>query len=645
LGRSFGDYELASRMGEGSSSIVYRARYIPLNKPIALKLVRSGQFASDEERNRFQMEAKAAANLDHPNIIPVFEVGEHEGWPFLAMKLVEGGSLADRLRKPRGTAPEETQGKAMPQREAVRLLTTIASAVHYAHQRGLLHRDLKPSNILLEANGEPQLTDFGIAKWLEGSGNSTRSQALLGTPAYMSPEQAAGRTRDVAVTSDIYSLGVILYELLCGRPPFVAESDAALLQQVIHREPAPPHLLNSELDADLDTICLKCLQKEPAQRYPSAEALADDLERWLGHEPILARPTGHVERARKWMRRNPTVAALTVLLLLSLIGGLISTSWHLARADRLLAESSARNARLRENMAWREQRDIGDLYSSHLAHEGLKTLVRLVKENPSNTVAAARLYSSLTQLNWPWPLLPPLHHEAEVLSGAVTPNGQILLTASADGLLHAWEARSGSNLFNRPHDSNRGRFALSPDGSRVATLTKEGFIQMWCTTNGLAIFDRLGDASGITALAFLPKSQFLATASTNGQASLWRMSDGHLERQLSHGEPIHFLRVHPRGQFLLTLGQTDGRLWPMKVEQAFLPAVPKTETEQPITFFTLASSFLPSAPPTAAEFSPDGLHLVTIENGQIHLRDAATGANIRVHPLDGESPNRQLRRW
>jgi eukaryotic-like serine/threonine-protein kinase len=267
----FGDYELLEEIARGGMGVVYKARQVSLNRMVALKMILAGNFSSPAMVERFQTEAEAAARLEHPNIVPIFEIGAHNGQHYFSMRLLEGGTLTD------------TREKLSPRR-AAELMLKVVRAVHHAHQRGVIHRDLKPGNVLLDAKGEPLVADFGLAKILEHDSSLTQSIAILGTPSYMAPELASGQAKQLSTAADIYSLGTILYELLTGRPPFRGPTPAETLRQVMEVEPERPRAQNAAVDRDLDTICLKCLEKDPRLRYGSAEGLADDLQRWFVEE-------------------------------------------------------------------------------------------------------------------------------------------------------------------------------------------------------------------------------------------------------------------------------------------------------------------------------------------------------------------------
>jgi TolB-like protein/Tfp pilus assembly protein PilF/predicted Ser/Thr protein kinase len=304
LQMDFGDYELKEEIGRGGQGVVYRARQKSLNRTVALKVIGLGQWATKAHLKRFRLEAEAAASLEHPSIVPIHEVGERDGSCYFSMKLIEGGQLDEVVRR-----------EPMSMRRAVELVAKIARTVHYAHEHGILHRDIKPGNILLDAKGEPHLTDFGLARLVETESTVTRTVEVLGTPSYMAPEQAAGQTAQLTKATDVYGLGAVFYQLLTGYPPFAGGTTYETVRLVLETEPRQPRLWNPKIDRDLATICLKCLEKNPQRRYSSALALAEDLERWLRHEPIKARPVGVLTRGQKWVRRKPAIAAVIALSL------------------------------------------------------------------------------------------------------------------------------------------------------------------------------------------------------------------------------------------------------------------------------------------------------------------------------------------
>lgn len=321
----FGDYELVEQLGRGGMGVVYKARQVRLNRLVAIKMISSGEFASPALVQRFHREAEAAANLHHPNIVPIYEIGELRGQHFYSMQLVEGTGLDKHISRSgftRGAMGKNADARTTlraRQEDIARILATVAHAVDYAHRHGVLHRDLKPGNILLDARGEPHLTDFGVAKVMgHEASNLTASGAIMGTPSYMAPEQAAGDSKHITVAADIYSLGAVLYTMLTGGPPFRAETPVETLRQVIEQEPRHPSTIREGLDFDLATIAMKCLEKEPQRRYASAAALAEDLGRWLHGEPIQARPVHPGERLWRWSRRNRAASAALALLVFGL---------------------------------------------------------------------------------------------------------------------------------------------------------------------------------------------------------------------------------------------------------------------------------------------------------------------------------------
>jgi serine/threonine-protein kinase len=349
-------HEILSIIDQGGMGIVYKARHIRLNRIVAIKMILAGSHAPKEQLDRFRTETEAVARLHHPNIVEIFDVGEAEGLPYYSMEFVDGGSLEQVLAK-----------ALVPPRHAAQLIQSLAEAIHAAHERGIIHRDLKPANILL-VSGEssqdhsplttPKITDFGLAKRLDDSGYQTRTGAVMGTPSYMAPEQAEGRNRQIGPAVDIYALGAILYEMLTGRPPFKGETTLDTLEQVRLRDPVPPSRLHPGLPGDLETICLKCLHKDPARRYAQARDLADDVRRFLVGEPIRARPSSIWEKGFKWARRKPAIASLIAVTAVAACSLLISWIWFTAElsAQVELARKEEKRARDQERIARENQR-------------------------------------------------------------------------------------------------------------------------------------------------------------------------------------------------------------------------------------------------------------------------------------------------
>jgi WD40 repeat protein len=483
--RYFGDYELIDEIARGGMGVVYRARQVSLNRIVAVKMILAGQLASEADVQRFKREAEAAAGLDHPNIVPIYEVGEHDRQHYFSMKLIEGGSLA---------ADRRSAGADL--RSAAKQVAAVARAVHHAHQRGILHRDLKPGNILIDSEGRPHVTDFGLAKHVasdpHGAAPVTQTGAIVGTPAYMAPEQVRAE-KQLTIGVDIYSLGAILYELITGRQPFQAATPFDLFRDIMECEPTPPHSLHSGVDRDLETICLTCLHKQPERRYASAAALADDLERWLRGDLIVARPATSMERLIRWTRRRPAVAALVAVSMAAAIALLVGGIYYNARLQFLLDEVANRQAALdgAREAAHRDMvRARGRLLTSHAtavlpSNPGLALLLAIegAKRNPglvANNALQAAMDDCLERRTL-------YGHTDAVLGVAFSPDGQYLVTASKDGTARLWDATTGQTRFVlKGFKGPVTMAAFSPDGTRVLTFAPrpDRTVVVWETATG-----------------------------------------------------------------------------------------------------------------------------------------------------------------
>ncbi len=524
-GGRFGDYELLEEIARGGMGVVYRARQVRLNRLVALKMILAGPLAAPADVRRFRTEAEAAAGLDHPNIVPIYEVGEHDGRPYFSMKLIDGGPLT-----------EHREVFQQDPRAAARLVATVARAVHYAHQRGILHRDLKPANILLQIadlrleildlksqisnlnSAIPMVTDFGLAKRVtEGppGAGPTQTGAIVGTPSYMAPEQASA-SKQLTTAADVYSLGAILYELLTGRPPFAAATPLETVLQVIDQEPARPKGLRPGLDTDLETICLKCLEKEPSRRYGSAEELAKDLERYLDGEPIQARPFSPWERMRKWARRRPAVAALSTVTGLAALALLVLAGflWHNAelRAQAVQDLDQARN----EQVAARD-----DAANKRREFQKLEKQVQRVRlqaeaaqQTARHTVYAADML--LAYAAWQTDNVPRLlallgRHEARP--------GQEDLRSFEWYYLWRLAHRERRNLiaYTPPLPSGKPTMsfdnpilvALSADGKTAATASLARPVKLWNLAEGKETVHLAGPGEPAVALNFAPDGKGL----------------------------------------------------------------------------------------------------------------------------------------
>jgi WD40 repeat protein/predicted Ser/Thr protein kinase len=501
--RYFGDYQLLEEIARGGMGVVYKARQVSLNRACAVKIILAGQLASPADVARFRTEAEAAANLDHPNIVPIYEVGEYEGQHYFSMKLVEGRSLAGLVK--------EMMDRP---REAVRVLVAMARAVHHAHQRGILHRDLKPGNVLIDQQGQPHVTDFGLAKRVEGDGGLTQSGAIVGTPNYMAPEQARAE-KHLTTAIDVYGLGAVLYELLTGRPPFQATTPLDTLLQLLDRDPARPRSIRRRCDRDLETICLKCLHKDRERRYESAAALADDLERWLRGEPITARPVSRGERVRKWVKRRPAVAALTGAVVLVAIAGFATVTWQWFRAEKALDNAENYSSALRIHLAGHEWLGKDPERGDRLLGE-CKPELRHWEWHYLKRLCHPRLIS----IFWP----------TDLTAVAFSPDGLRLAVAGGNEV-KLWDVTDGKELLALLHDHRVWSLAYSPDGRHLATGSGErpaqnGVVTIWDLRTGQPVRLRPGHAGQLNSVAFSPDGKHIASPVSGNAVVIWEVNSG-----------------------------------------------------------------------------------------------------------------------
>jgi WD40 repeat protein/serine/threonine protein kinase len=609
--RYFGDYELVEEIARGGMGVVFKARQQSLQRVVALKMILAGQLASPAEVRRFQTEAENAAQLDHPHIVPVYEVGEHDGQHYFSMKLIEGDSLAqhmERLRK--------------DPKAAARLLATVARAVHHAHQRGILHRDLKPANILLDGRGEPHVTDFGLARRVETDRGQTQSGAIVGTPSYMAPEQATAR-KTLTTATDVDSLGAVFYEILTGRPPFRGDNPIETLLQVVEREPERPRALNREVDRDLETICLKCLNKVPENRYESAGALAEDLERWLKHEPIKARRSGPLRRTLKWARRYPAAAALVAVCVV----GIGILAWFNFRLRSAVLENRRRLYAAQINLA-QQADEKGEveialrLLDQHLPQSGedlrsfewyylwrrlhLDRFTLSHKENHSGR--RSRLYSL-----------------------KVSPNGHMVLTR-AEKNFTLWDVTTGQEIATLEADVLfQGEESIfSPDSKLVALASKNGTVTIWDTGAARVKTVLRGHSGPVASMAFAPDGKTLATGGKDITARLWEVRTGRERARLTgHTRGVMSVAYSPDGKTLATgsgwWGQTVGeaKLWHPatgRKRRTFRPVGTPVQTWVDGKWTDLPGELC------YVMFTPDGKTLATVVPGRdVKLWDLATG--------------------
>ena len=568
-------YEILRELGRGGMGVVYQARHRKLNRLVALKMILAGSHAGEADLARFQTEAEAIARLQHPNIVQVHEVGEHEGKPFFSLEFCAGGSLEKKLN-----------GTPLPAREAAALVETLAQAMQAAHEQHVIHRDLKPANVLLAEDGTPKITDFGLAKKLDEAGQ-TQSGAIMGTPSYMAPEQAGGKSKEIGPHTDVYALGAILYEMLTGRPPFRAATSLDTILQVVSDEPVPPRQLQPKTPRDLETICLKCLQKEPHKRYVSAQALAKDLRRFQNGESVQARPVGRVKRGYRWCRWNPLGAALLAALLLGTALATGLAVWALGERSRAALEKEEKDRQL-TRAEW-------TLYGSQLA----------LAEAAWNDNQADLAWDYLNRTRqdyrgWEYRYLSTQFlkdqrvlkgHTAGVFAETFSPDGKHLVSAANDGTMRLWEANTGQEVralkghtkqvsahggYYANNSSDRGwvlftiDVAFSPDGKRLAAGLSRT-VHVWSADTGQEVRVLQGHTGRVTAVAFSPDGKRIASASEDKTVRLWDAETGGTIRTFlngSHGAHYDRRGVQPRrtaalaerlaGQDGAAVGRGDG---------------------------------------------------------------------------------------
>ncbi|HXI50293.1 MAG TPA: serine/threonine-protein kinase [Candidatus Saccharimonadales bacterium] len=642
-----GDYDLLAKLAEGGMGVVYKARQRSLNRLVALKLILAGRLATADELRRFQTEAEAAARLDHPNIVPIYEVGLAEGRHFFAMKLIDGGPLSrptDRRR---------------PEGSSARLLEQIARAVHHAHERGILHRDLKPANILIDAQGEPHVTDFGLARLAGSDSSVTLPGTIVGTPSFMAPEQAAAGAAELTTAADVYSLGAVLYFLITGQPPFTGRSATETIQRVLHEDPPRPATVAPGSDLELEIICLKCLEKDPAQRYRSALELAEDLARWQRHEPILARPARWWERTRKWVRRRPAWAALIAVSAFSAITFVALLAGTHTRLQR------EKNRALQEEETTRQSLYAADVYLADQAlAAGNLGRARQALENHRPTPG----HSDLRGFEWHYlwnqcqgDQLAILNgHEAGVTCLAFSPDGRWLASGSEDRTVRIWDvAASALKRVWPPFAEPVRAVGFSPDGRQLWVGTADAVISTWDVESGTRTASCQEEGGDMVLSRTAPRAAFSWVLFPNtGREAIVTVFDLSTGARLSTlrdaGGVVGFshdqrtVATSARGGFKLwnAQGWCELRHVPSREDFSAFLFSPEdrqlaafSEREDHVVVWDLASERVlqelsaPGARLRMGDFSPDGRALVTCGPEQ----------SLRLWDLTGRRPPAELR--